>query len=243
MPLDLIFFAAVAVFLGWRLYAALGQRNGTEKRIDPFARAKNGETQDKGQNHKGQNHKDQGQAPEIVSGDARLSIGSDRERRQIESAIAAAPDSVRRALAEIKSADSLFDVVDFIEGAKAAFEMILNAYAKGDTAALRSLLSDEIYANFGAAIEDRRKNGNRLEVTLIGITNAIITDAAFQPSKGEARIAVRFDSQQVTVTKDSEGRIVDGDPNEIAIIADLWTFARQVKSKDPNWTLVATESL
>ena len=107
---------------------------------------------------------------------------------------------------------------------------------------LRPLLSDQVFKNFSSAIEERNRRGHRLETTLIGISAAEIAGAEFLRQSGEARITVRFSSQQVDVKKDSEGRIVEGDPGEVATIVDLWTFARSVKSRDPNWTLVATES-
>jgi len=222
LTLDLIFFAIVAVALGWRLYSVLGRRTGTERRIDPLAE----------------------RPPENADSAtiAKLPSRSDRERRQIEAAIAATPQPAQQGLSAIKAADPGFDAADFLAGAKIAFEMILTAFAKGDTKALRPLLSDQVLKNFSTAIEERQRQGRRLETTLIGITSAEISGAEFQRATGEAKITVRFNSQQVDVTKDAEGRIIEDDPAEVATIVDLWTFARSVKSRDPNWTLVTTES-
>ena len=223
MSLDLIFFAVVALVLGWRLYSVLGRRTGTERRVDTLA----DRTADGAEN---------------AAAVARLPSRADRERRQIEAAVAASPGDAQRGLADIRQVDSGFDAADFLAGARVAFEMVLTAFAKGDTKALRPLLSDQVLKNFSSAIEERNRRGHHLETTLIGISAAEIAGAEFLRATSEARITVRFSSQQVDVKKDSEGRIVEGDPGEVATIVDLWTFARSVKSRDPNWTLVATES-
>jgi predicted lipid-binding transport protein (Tim44 family) len=165
----------------------------------------------------------------------------DRDRRKLEAAIASIAGDVRRGLDEIRGADPKFDPVDFVAGARVAFEMIVGAFAQGDTKALRPLLNDLVYGNFAGAIEDRNRNKQRHETTLVGILSADI--AAAELAKGdEARVTVKFVSQQINVTKDQENRIVDGDPSEVANITDIWTFARSVKSRDPNWVLIATES-
>jgi predicted lipid-binding transport protein (Tim44 family) len=223
LSLDLIFFAVVALILGWRLYSVLGRRTGTERRHDPLIERA-------------------GDSAEAGATVAHLPTRTDRERRQIEAAIATTPGDAQQGLKDIKAADPGFDAADFLAGSKIAFEMVLAAFAKGDTKALRPLLSDQVFRNFTGAIEERNRQGHRLETTLIGISGAEISGAELQRATGEARITVRFNSQQVDVKKDAEGRIVEGDPGEVATIVDLWTFARSVKSRDPNWTLVATES-
>ena len=106
--------------------------------------------------------------------------------------------------------------------------------------ALRPLLADQVFANFAGAIEERNRNKQRHETTLVGILSADIVGAALKGD--EAQVTVKFVSQQINVTKDQEGRIIDGDPSEVANITDVWTFARSVKSRDPNWALTATES-
>jgi predicted lipid-binding transport protein (Tim44 family) len=147
---------------------------------------------------------------------------------------------VRRGLEEIRSADAKFDPVDFVAGARVAFEMIVGAFAQGDTKALRPLLNDQVFPNFAGAIEERNRNKQRHETTLVGILSADIVGAALK--NDEAQVSVKFVSQQINVTKDQEGRIIDGDPSEVANITDIWTFVRQVKSRDPNWVLAATDS-
>jgi predicted lipid-binding transport protein (Tim44 family) len=227
----ILFFAVVAAFLGWRLYTVLGRRTGHEKPFDPF-RSKEPEAPATLPERDTVRR-----LPEPAARPERV----DRDRRKLEAAIASIAGDVRRGLDEIRNADSKFDPVDFVGGARVAFEMIVGGFAQGDTKALRPLLSDPVYGNFAGAIEERARDRQKLETTLVGILSADIVGAEL--AKGEeARVTVKFVSQQINVTKDQEGRIVDGDPSEVANITDVWTFARQVKSRDPNWVLIATES-
>ena len=133
-----------------------------------------------------------------------------------------------------------FDPGQFLDGARQAFEMIVTAYAEGDGRTLKQLLSKDVYENFAAAIREREKAGERMEDTLYGIDEASIVDAGMEGST--ASVTVKFVSQQVNVTYDSEGRVVAGDPNEVATVTDIWTFQRNVKSRDPNWELAETRS-
>ncbi len=250
--LQIIFFAVVAAVLGWKLYSVLGRRTGHEKRFDPFGQPdapnslpdRDGARDNvrklpepAGTRERAQDHP-QDRAPQDRT-------PLDRDRRKIEASVAAIAGDARRGLDEIRAADAKFDPVDFVAGARIAFEMILGAFARGDAKALRPLLSDQVFANFNGAIEERARNKQKLETTLVGILAADIVAALLDKSvdrNGEARITVKFLSQQISVTKDSEGRIVEGDPHEVANITDVWTFQRTVKARDPNWVLIATES-
>lgn len=231
MFFEILFFAVVAGFLGWRLYSVLGRRTGHEKPFDPF-RTKEPEAPATVTDREGNIRR----LPEPAARPDRV----DRDRRKLEAAIAGVAGDVRRGLDEIRGADPKFDPVDFVAGARVAFDMILTAFAQGDTKALRPLLSDQVFANFSGAIEDRNRERQKHETTLVGILSAEIAGAALKGD--EAQVTVKFVSQQINVTKDQEGRIVDGDPSEVANITDIWTFSRQVKSRDPNWVLTATES-
>lgn len=250
--LEILFFAIVAAVLGWKLYSILGRRTGHEKRFDPFGQADAPTSLPERDNVRklpepaGRPEREAGREPAHAH-ERGHDRSHDRERRKIEAAIAAIAGDARRGLDEIRAADAKFDAVDFVAGARIAFEMILNAFAQGDAKALRPLLSDQVYGNFAGAIEERNRNNQRLETTLVGILSADIVGAVLEKLPGEktgdeARITVKFASQQISVTKDSEGRIVEGDPNEVANITDVWTFQRSVKARDPNWVLVATES-
>lgn len=255
--LDIVFFAIVAVVLGWKLYSVLGRRTGNERRIDPFARP---DPKDLAQRR--QAGRDESDAPVQIGSrrptlvrnepnaqpepmapqrDTRPTGGmTPRDRRQIEGDISRAPDAVRDGIAAITKADPTFDAPDFIGGAKIAFDMIVQAFAAGEVKALQALLGRSVYDNFAAAIAERTRLGHRLKTTLIGITQAQITGAEMVGK--EARVTVKFVSEQISVTEDAGGTVVEGDPTHVDVLIDIWTFARDTSSRDPNWQLVATET-
>jgi len=142
------------------------------------------------------------------------------------------------AFTQIRLADPAFDPQRFSEGAKAAFEMIVTAFAQGDTASLRPLLADDVYENFAAAIKGRQDAKQTLETTLIGIKSAEIIEARMEGRT--AYVTVKFISEQVNVTRNAAGEVVDGDANRVAAVTDIWTFARNTRASDPNWALVQT---
>jgi predicted lipid-binding transport protein (Tim44 family) len=153
---------------------------------------------------------------------------------------AAAPmDAVAQGLDGIRSADPSFDVAHFIAGARAAFEIIVNAFAKGDKAALRPLLSDEVYRPFAATIDERAGAGETLETQILRLSGDV---TAAELIGRTARIVLRFVSEQVNVTRAVDGSVVDGDPEHSVEKTDYWTFARDTRSTDPNWVLAATSS-
>ncbi len=145
-----------------------------------------------------------------------------------------------KALAAMKVADPDFGVVDFSHGARSAYEMIVMAYEQGDLDTLRDLLTPEVYSPFAEAIEARNAKGYTVEATFAGIREVRLTDAAFDEETGEADITMRFVGELTSAVKDSEGRIVDGDPNAIRQQKDVWTFTRVMGSDDPNWLLSGT---
>lgn len=215
--IDIILFALVAAFLILRLRSVLGRRDGHQGPTqDPFRQQPN---------------KDNGES-EVV--------------RLPERGDAAAPASdpslspLEAGITQIKIADPSFDQKEFLAGASVAFEMILTAYVAGDDAALKPLLSPEVYANFSQSIADRNAAGEVLETTLVGIRETQIEDASMVGRM--AHVTVQFISEQVTVTRNAAGEIVEGDPDHVATVTDLWTFARDTRSSDPNWMLVATGS-
>jgi len=218
--LDLIFFGVVAVFLILRLRRVLGRRTGSEhQRPDPFASAP---------------AKDQPAAARAPTN----ALPDIAAKPTIGSTTASSP--VAAGLARIRGADPSFDETHFITGARGAFELIVNDYAAGDSATLRPLLSDEVFANFNRAIEDRQKNGLTLSTTLVGVRAADIIEADLQGRN--AVITVKLVSDQINVTRDCDGKVVEGDPSAVTSVTDIWTFARNTRARDPNWTLVATRS-
>jgi len=142
-------------------------------------------------------------------------------------------------LAPLLRVDPSFDGQHFLEGARRAFEMILEAFAKGDLAALRPLLGDEVYANFAAAVQERERNGQRMEAEIERFSAITVLSTAVNATL--ALVTVRFVSDQVVVMRDKQGQVIEGQPGLAHTITDDWTFARPVRSHDPNWRLVATE--
>ena len=128
----------------------------------------------------------------------------------------------------------------FLTGARAAYEMIVNAYAEGDRRTLKNLLSREVYDGFEAAISEREKRGETVESRFVSIDNAEIT--ATELRGHTAQVTVRFQSKLVSVTRDKNGTVIDGNAEKVTDVTDVWTFARDVSSRDPNWKLVATEA-
>jgi predicted lipid-binding transport protein (Tim44 family) len=155
--------------------------------------------------------------------------------------LAGAPvGAVEAGVAQIRSADPGFDPRGFVNGARQAFEMIVRAFAQGDAATLRPLLSDEVYENFAAAIQDRRRARHTLETTLVAIKSADVVDARLNGRTAE--VSVKFVSDQKNVTRDEGGQVVDGSPDQVASVTDIWTFARNTRASDPNWTLIGTSA-
>ena len=143
-------------------------------------------------------------------------------------------------LVAITKASPGFDVEHFVAGAKAAYEMIVSAFAEGDRQTLKNLLAPDVYEGFVAAIAEREAQGHRSELTFVGIEEAKITAAELEGRS--ARITMRFVSELISVTRDKDGHVVEGDPTEVQTIRDIWTFARDVHARDPNWKLVSTET-
>jgi predicted lipid-binding transport protein (Tim44 family) len=212
---DIILFAMVAGFLVLRLRSVLGRRTGNERRRDLLARR-----------------------PRPVS---------DKLPPLVEStAVAANPpssppvDTVEKDLDEIRRADPSFEASEFLNGARVAFEMIVRAFAEGDKSALRPLLSDEVFQQFGAAIDERMTAKETLETRILRTDSSDIVEAELLART--AQVTVKLVSHQINMTRAMDGSIVDGDPEHPIEKTDYWTFARDTQSTDPNWVLIATSS-
>ena len=140
----------------------------------------------------------------------------------------------------IAAADRSFSPEAFLSGARVAYDMVVHAFAAGDSDALKSLMAPEAFANFESAIHARANAGHTMSTTVVSIDNATIASAALIGQT--ARIGVRFFAKLASVTRDAQGDVVDGSPNTVVDHIDLWTFARDIRSRDPNWQLTATES-
>ena len=226
--LDIVLFAAIAAFFVLRLRGVLGKRTGHEKRpkLDPF----------------GKPDKDEGDDDKVISLPDRSRAAKAEEANGADEAAdeAAAGSPLAAGLMQIGRVDKAFDEEQFLSGSQTAFEWIINAFAQGETKTLRPLLSNDVYGDFAGAIEEREGAGQTLETTMIGITEAEIIEAELQGRT--AFITIKFVSEQVNVVRDSDGEVVEGDPSHVTKITDIWTFARNTRSRDPDWTLVATRS-
>ncbi len=213
--IDIIFFAMVAAFLVLRLRSVLGRRTGTEQpRPDPLRRDQAEITADR--------------RPEPPT------------RPPAEPSAASPVGPEASGLTQVKLADRTFEPAGFVSGARKAFEMVVAAFATGNRDQLRTLLSNEVFDNFSAAIDSREKNGETLESKLVRIASADIVDAELRDRT--AFVTVKFVTEQINVTRDKAGNVVEGDPAQASDVTDIWTFARNTQSRDPNWTLVETRS-
>ncbi len=235
---DIILIGLVAVFLILRLRSVLGKRTGNERppNRDPFTPPPT--------------------PPQPRIGDAQAGTGNDNviplpssgAPAPRTSAPTSGPGGIRAtvlptALAgvnTIRAADPHFDALGFAAGARSAFGAIVEAFARGDTSALRALLDAPTFASFEGEIRARTERGEKVETTLIGFEASDIAAAEMQGSF--AQVTVRFVTEQINVTRDAEGQVADGNPNEVVKAIDLWTFRRDTKSSDPNWALIKTES-
>jgi predicted lipid-binding transport protein (Tim44 family) len=136
--------------------------------------------------------------------------------------------------------DESFDAKHFLTGGRAAYEMIVTAFAEGDRRALKNLLSRDVYEGFDAAISEREKRGETVETRFVSIDRADVTGAELRART--AQITVRFVSKLVSVTRDRAGAAIEGSADKVTEVTDVWTFARDLSSRDPNWKLVATEA-
>lgn len=232
--IDLIFFAVIAVFLVIRLRNVLGRRDGHEGgHRDPFAdRDDKGAPKNAPENDNVVPLRDEDDGlfgPEDEAGD--------EPRPHPE---AGTGDPLTEGLSKIQAADPSFVPSEFLSGARIAFEMILDAFAAGDTATLKPILSSDVFANFQSAIRNREAAGETLEEALVGIKSADILEAWVEAKT--AYVTVKFISEQISAVYDENGDVVEGDPNKIIEITDFWTFSRSVRTRDPNWTLVETRS-
>ena len=220
-----IFFMVAAVVIFFQLRNVLGRRTGSERPpFDPFAARK----QDK------------------PAADTDNVVALPRKRGEAADTYAsidalAKPDTeLNKGLRAIRDADAGFEPKGFIDGARMAYEMIVMAYADGDRKALKNLLSREVYDGFVGAISERESRGEKIQSSFVGIDKAEIVSAEMKGS--EAHITLRIVSELISATRDKAGDVIDGDPETVAEVKDVWTFARDTRSRDPNWKLVATEA-
>ncbi|MGR3364688.1 MAG: Tim44/TimA family putative adaptor protein [Maritimibacter harenae] len=213
--IQLIVLAAIAIFLILRLRDVLGTREGYEK--PAVTRSENDKA-----GHRGNF--------EVIEGGPDTDITDHIED----------PDSVE-ALSKMKGAEPGFSVSDFMSGARGAYEMILMAFEAGDLAKIKPFLADEVYESFATVVEQREKEGYKIDANFVGLRELKLVEAVFDDDTGEGEITMRFIGEITSVVRDKSGEIVEGNPNEVKRQKDVWTFARVMGSDNPNWLLVATD--
>ncbi len=221
--IDIIILAMAAGFIILRLRSVLGRRTGHEPTAEPRADETFPRSPD-----------NVVQMPVPPSRRTRESVMQD-----IEPAYQGTP--LEAGLVQIKMVDPSFSASGFLEGAAKAFEMIVAAYAKNDTDALKPLLSADVYARFAAAIKEREERGETMETELVVLKPPKLEGVEVRDNR--ATVDVRFQSEQVNVVKDKTGTVIEGDREHVDSVTDVWTFARDLATNDPNWALVATRSI
>ena len=226
-----IIFLALAVFIFLRLRSVLGQRTGRERPpYDPYAArepARPGPEKVVALPNR---------APEVAS----VKPAEPVEPSERWKGVAALGSPLAKGLDSIIASDPNFDDKHFLSGARTAYEMIVNAFAAGDRRTLKNLLSREVFDGFDTAIAGREKRGETVESRFVSIDNATITAAEMRGRV--AQLTVRFQSKLISVTRDKTGAVTDGNADKVADVTDVWTFARDLSSRDPNWKLVAAEA-
>lgn len=231
-----IIFLALAVFVIWRLRSVLGQKTGHERPpLDPFSRRDPPAEPRPGFRPSEGDNVVRLPGPAAAPRTAPVNVSPDRWK-----GVAEPGSRVAQGLDAIVRAEPQFDVRTFVDGAKVAYEMIVIAFAQGDRKTLKDLLSKDVFEGFERAINEREKRGEHAETTFVSIDKAEIVGAELRGEVGQ--ITVRFLSKLITVTRNAGGTVVDGSPDTVVDVTDVWTFARALGSRDPNWHLVATEA-
>ena len=213
--IQLLVLAGIAIFLILRLRGVLGTRDGFE-----------GEPQDK--DHVSQRRG--GPDLEVIEG------GPDRD---ITDHVEEGSDAAD-ALTQIKKIDPSFNVTEFLQGARGAYEMILMAFERGDLASVTPYISEDVYEAFATVVDDREDKGLTVEANFVGISDLTLKDAEIDDKSNEAELVVRFTGELTYQVRDKGGDVIEGNANEIKRQKDVWTFSRVMSSGDPNWRLVAT---
>jgi predicted lipid-binding transport protein (Tim44 family) len=228
LDLGTIVFMVAAVVIFYQLRNVLGRRTGNERPpFDPYSRpAPNGGP-------------DSAKAENVVSLPRKRAPGEPEIAYLAIDAMAKPGTELNKGLRAIRDADPSFDPKGFMDGAKMAYEMIVTAFAAGDRKTLKNLLSKEVYDGFVTAISERESKSEQIQSSFVGIDKADFISAEMKGS--EAHVTLRLVSELISATRDKTGAVINGDPETVAEVKDVWTFARDTRSKDPNWKLVATE--
>ena len=219
---DVILLALLAGFIAFRLYTVLGRRTGHERSPDDQLRLPDGAR------------------PNPKAPAAKDNVVSLPERAAQAGAAATNATPLSRALLDIKLHDRAFDTERFLSGARQAYEMIVTAFARGERDVLQPLLSEDVFDAFDRAIKAREAKKERVDFTFLSLKSARITGAEMKGSMAE--VTVTFDSEIMLAGYDPSGTLIEGDPKTPHSVTEVWTFARETRSNDPNWSLISTAS-
>lgn len=223
-------FLGLAVFVAWKLRSVLGTKTGNEQPpADPFKRREASEEAAQ-------------KTPQREGNVIRMPGAANDPVRKGEQwkGIAETGTPLAEGLDQIAAQEAGFDARTFLEGAKSAYEMIVTDFAKGDRKTLKGLLSKDVFEGFDLAIAEREKRGEVAETRFVSVEKAELVTAELKGMS--AQLTLRFASKLITSVRDANGVVVDGNPEIVTDVTDVWTFARQLGSRDPNWLLVATEA-
>lgn len=235
LDLPTLIAIVVAVFVLFRLRSVLGTRTGNER--PPVDRSRSTPVEKNAAN-------EDTVVPLRPRGAGQPNLDDERRQRKLEAEIeqaAAGNAALASGLKAVAEADASFSPKGFLEGAKQAYEMIVTAFAEGDRQTLKNLLDKPIFDSFQRAIAEREGEGKKVDFTFVGLPKIAIVDAEFD--KKDILVTVDFHAEVVSATRDKDGNLVEGNADQVQTIADEWTFARNPRSRDPNWKVVATSQL
>ena len=235
-----LIFLVLAVLIIWKLRSVLGRRtsddDARQQRFEEQARAAAAEARDKVV----MIPRRQGPQPEAAAENTATADTSLADAELKIRTFAAGNTALADGLVAVRRADASFDPEHFLRGAKQAYELIVTAFAEGNKKTLRTLLSREVFDGFVAAINEREGRGDQIDQSFVGINKADLIEV--EVKKDSSQISVKFVSELISATRDKAGMVLAGDPKKIKEVIDIWTFARDVASRDPNWKLVATQA-
>ncbi|MGD9806343.1 MAG: Tim44/TimA family putative adaptor protein [Hyphomicrobiaceae bacterium] len=234
-----LLFLVLAVIIVLRLRSVLGRKSSEDDaRVERYkaeqrARAASAQGQDKVVTLP---RRDRPETPAETQAGATAAADIEEKVRTI----ASGNEPLADGLIAVARSDNSFDPEHFLVGARQAYEMIVTAFAEGNRKTLRNLLSKEVFEGFSAALTEREARGEQIDQSFVGINKAEIVEAELKGNT--AHVTVRFASELISATRDKGGTVITGDPKRIKEVIDIWTFAREVNSRDPNWRLVATQA-
>jgi len=229
-----IMFLVLAVVIFLRLRNVLGRRTGHEQPpIDYTARDSQTQSPPAGERDNVVPMPHVGEPP--MAREETLEDAEDRIRDFMPK-----DSPVQAGLLDIVRRETSFDPKQFLSGAKAAYEMVVTAFAEGNKKTLKNLLAGDVFDGFVQSIDDRKRNEQQMDSSFIGINSANIIEAEVKDST--VKVTIKFVSQLITAIRNKQGDVIDGDPKKVREVTDIWTFAREIPSNNPNWKLIATQA-